>query len=133
MGGLGCVSFIGAHRAARCVARPCWDGTVCKDPVRKASCTLLSHVGPNREDSVEVGLAGNGMLDSRSYVPPCINERATFMAPKAWASSSPIRSAKIRRSKHLVRLTFRPRRWKPAPEGRSPPLLVLPAALGHCD
>ena len=59
-----------------------WDGTVCQDPVGNASCILLRNVGPKREDSVEVGLAGKGMLDS-SYVPPCINERATFMAPKA--------------------------------------------------
>lgn len=59
-----------------------WDGTVCQDPVGNASCILLKNVGPNREDAREVSLAGKGMLDGRSYVPPCINERATFMAPK---------------------------------------------------
>lgn len=59
-----------------------WDGTVCQDPVGNASCILLKNVGPNREDRVELSLAGKGMLAGGSYIPPCINERATFMAPK---------------------------------------------------
>jgi AAA domain/UvrD-like helicase C-terminal domain len=66
-----------------------WDGTVCRDPAGNASCILLKNVGPNREDDLEVQLAGQGVLDGRSYVPPCINERATFMAPKALSVVKP--------------------------------------------
>jgi hypothetical protein len=60
-----------------------WNGTVCQDPTGNASCILLKNIGPNRDDSVESTMASRHMAElSGGYVPPCIDERATFMSPK---------------------------------------------------
>src|SRR5436190_58228 len=61
-----------------------WDGSVCKDPLGNSSCILLKNVGPNRNDAAEVAMAGRPMTEVRgdSYVPPCMNERVTFMSEK---------------------------------------------------
>jgi hypothetical protein len=63
-----------------------WDGTICQDPTGNASCILLKNVGPKRDDAIESTTAGQHIAElSSGYVPPCIDERATFMSPKRLA------------------------------------------------
>ncbi len=58
-----------------------WNGTICGDPVNNASCLRLRNIHDRRDDAVEVELAGSRIdeLDRRDH-PPCLAERATFMA-----------------------------------------------------
>ncbi len=58
-----------------------WNGTICGDPVNNASCLRLRNIHERRDDAVEVKLAGKRIdeLERRDH-PPCLAERATFMA-----------------------------------------------------
>ena len=58
-----------------------WNGTVCADPVNNASCLRLHNIHERRDDSVEVELHGRRIDELEpSHQPPCVAERATFMA-----------------------------------------------------
>ena len=58
-----------------------WNGTVCADPVNNASCLRLANIHERRDDRVEVRLRGRRIDElERSQQPPCVAERATFMA-----------------------------------------------------
>ena len=58
-----------------------WNGTVCADPVNNASCLRLHNIHERRDDSVEVKLHGRRIDELEpSNQPPCVAERATFMA-----------------------------------------------------
>lgn len=58
-----------------------WNGTVCGDPVNNASCLRLANIHERRDDAVEMRVRGRRLddLDVAEH-PPCLSERATFMA-----------------------------------------------------
>lgn len=59
-----------------------WRGAVCADPVANSSCLRLANIHTRRDDAVEVRIAGHSLQDlSPTELPPCVAERATFMAP----------------------------------------------------
>ena len=58
-----------------------WNGTVCTDPGNNASCLRLHNIHERRDDGVEVELRGRRIDELEpSRQPPCVAERATFMA-----------------------------------------------------
>jgi len=57
-----------------------WDQFICNDPLGNSSCTLLSNVGPRRDDAYEVAHAGAGIDSLDQDRLPCLSERATFMS-----------------------------------------------------
>lgn len=59
-----------------------WGGTVCGDPIANSACLRLTNIHRRRDDKVEVRLAGRSIEAlSHAESPPCVAERATFMAP----------------------------------------------------
>lgn len=69
-----------------------WDGTVCTDPVNNASCLRLSKIHEGRDDGAEVKIRGSRIDNlNRSELPPCVEERAAFMAdfPITWWAKHP--------------------------------------------
>jgi hypothetical protein len=59
-----------------------WRGSVCNDPVANSACLRLANIHMRRDDAVEVQLAGRSVEElSPAQQPPCVAERATFMAP----------------------------------------------------
>jgi hypothetical protein len=58
-----------------------WDGTICSDPVNNASCLRLRNIHARRDDELESRLSGKRIdnLEPQQH-PPCVAERATFMA-----------------------------------------------------
>ncbi|MDE0308501.1 MAG: ATP-dependent RecD-like DNA helicase [Acidiferrobacterales bacterium] len=59
-----------------------WDGTVCKNPERNTSCLKLINIANLKDESEEQALAGQSLVDmDANQLPPCVMERATFMAP----------------------------------------------------
>ena len=59
-----------------------WAGTVCARPLDNSSCLILPRIGEGRRDEVE-GRCASRRLDEldRADLPPCVSERASFMAP----------------------------------------------------
>lgn len=59
-----------------------WQGTVCKKPRDNGSCVALPEIAESKKDEAEACIAGR-RFDSLNPAefPPCIKERATFMAP----------------------------------------------------
>jgi hypothetical protein len=58
-----------------------WNGTVCNDPVNNGSCLRLGNIHERRNDEVEVKVSGRRIDELNQFeVPPCVAERATFMA-----------------------------------------------------
>ena len=59
-----------------------WDGTVCSRPLDNTSCLALKQIGASRRDEFEKGSAGKRLDDLvPADWPPCVLERASFMAP----------------------------------------------------
>jgi hypothetical protein len=58
-----------------------WNGTICADPTNNASCLRLRNIHERRDDVVELNLRGTRLdeMSPRDH-PPCLAERATFMA-----------------------------------------------------
>ena len=61
-----------------------WTGGVCARPLDNTSCLILPRIGAGRRDEVEDRCAGRRLdeLDA-GELPPCVGERASFMAPFA--------------------------------------------------
>ncbi len=58
-----------------------WNGTICKCPGRNTSCLKLKNIADNKDEAKETPLAGRSLSElSPSEFPPCVKERATFMA-----------------------------------------------------
>lgn len=59
-----------------------WMGTVCARPLENTSCLALPRIGAGRCDEAEARCAGKRFdeLDV-TRLPPCVGERASFMAP----------------------------------------------------
>src|SRR5690348_6362980 len=59
-----------------------WDGTVCRRPVENAACLVLKNIRDGRDDGAEEKRAGRTWSELEpGELPPCIGERAGFMAP----------------------------------------------------
>ena len=59
-----------------------WTGTVCNRPAANAACRVLSRIAESKNDTAEASIAGQSFSDlSQDQLPPCIAERASFMAP----------------------------------------------------
>lgn len=58
-----------------------WNGSICQCPGRNTSCLKLKNIADSKDEAVEMPLAGKSIRDlpATSY-PPCVKERATFMA-----------------------------------------------------
>ncbi len=59
-----------------------WQGTVCSKPRDNGACVVLPEIAEAKRDEVEACIAGR-RFDSlqEDELPPCVKERATFMAP----------------------------------------------------
>ena len=58
-----------------------WDGRVCANPIGNSSCLRLQQIAKSRDDVAELRLAGKTWKQIRpEELPPCANERASFMA-----------------------------------------------------
>ena len=59
-----------------------WTGTVCNRPAANTACRVLSRIAESKNDTAEASIAGQSFSDlSQDQLPPCIAERASFMAP----------------------------------------------------
>ena len=59
-----------------------WDGRVCTAPRLNGACLKLKRIAESRNDEAEESVAGSSIKDlSQEKWPPCIAERAGFMAP----------------------------------------------------
>lgn len=62
-----------------------WNGTICQCPGRNTSCLKLNNIADNKDEAAEQPLAGKSLKDiPPSQFPPCVKERATFMADFAF-------------------------------------------------
>lgn len=59
-----------------------WDGRVCRQPEANTACMVLVNIGEKRRDEHEAKCAGQQIdqLPEKDW-PPCVEERATFLAP----------------------------------------------------
>lgn len=91
-----------------------WNGAVCSDPARNTSCVLLNNIGENRNDKLEQSAAGLPFHEVVGTLPPCVEERVTFLSP------------------HTVHIPKKhPYGWTTALAGVSEAALTLPAWSVH--
>jgi hypothetical protein len=62
-----------------------WTGTVCHKPMLNSACLCLKNIGAKKKEEAEEAIKGQTIesLEERQD-PPCVMERATFMAPFAF-------------------------------------------------
>lgn len=59
-----------------------WRGTVCKKPRDNGACVVLPEIAETKSDEAEMCVAGRRFDEiEESKWPPCLKERASFMAP----------------------------------------------------
>ncbi len=59
-----------------------WAGSVCNRPSANTACRALPRIAENKDDAAEECIKGKSLVDlSPDQLPPCITERANFMAP----------------------------------------------------
>lgn len=59
-----------------------WAGTICKRPASNTACRSLKHIAEKKDDGAEAKLAGASLKNLPfDQLPPCVVERANFMAP----------------------------------------------------
>src|ERR1041384_6714919 len=58
-----------------------WNGSVCNSPAHNTSCLKLVNIADSKNEISEQQLRGKSLrdLDVKDF-PPCVKERATFMA-----------------------------------------------------
>ena len=64
-----------------------WNGSVCKEPKFNTACLKLKNISDSKEDDVEEsvkGLSFEDLVAQDVQFPPCVNERASFMADFAF-------------------------------------------------
>lgn len=62
-----------------------WNGSVCECPGRNTSCLKLKNIFENKDEQAEAAVAGKSIKNLTSaQFPPCVKERATFMADFAF-------------------------------------------------
>ncbi len=59
-----------------------WDGTVCRKPRDNAACICLPAIREQRDDAWEESVAGRAVAELGEKLPPCVRERACFMAQR---------------------------------------------------
>ncbi len=58
-----------------------WNGSVCACPATNTACLKLKNIFENKDEATETPIAGRSLKDIEpSQFPPCVKERATFMA-----------------------------------------------------
>jgi hypothetical protein len=62
-----------------------WNGSVCKCPARNTACLKLANIAEKKNEEAEEKLKTRSIrdLDQKDF-PPCVSERATFMADFAF-------------------------------------------------
>lgn len=59
-----------------------WAGSVCNRPSANTACRVLQNIAESKDDAAEECVKGKSLADlSPEEFPPCIAERANFMAP----------------------------------------------------
>ena len=59
-----------------------WNGTVCAEPGSNTACRSLARIAEAKDDTEENDVGGCTFVDlARDKLPPCVEERAGFMAP----------------------------------------------------
>ncbi|MDE0002598.1 MAG: AAA family ATPase [Rhodospirillaceae bacterium] len=59
-----------------------WAGIVCNKPSGNMACRVLPRISESKDDTAEENIAGQSFSElSPEQLPPCISERANFMAP----------------------------------------------------
>ena len=59
-----------------------WAGTVCARPRDNSSCLVLPRIGTGRRDDFEARCSSQRFDElDHADLPPCVGERASFMAP----------------------------------------------------
>ena len=64
-----------------------WTGTVCKQPKYNTACLKLKGIADSKDEAAEESVCGQTIVqlqESGIRLPPCVNERATFMADFAY-------------------------------------------------
>lgn len=62
-----------------------WNGTICNQPTLNSACLCLRNIGAKKREDVEEQLRGRSLDDlPEERFPPCVMDRATFMAPFAF-------------------------------------------------
>ena len=62
-----------------------WSGTICQHPRNNTACIRLKNISDAKDDEREEGDKGESIKDFMpGDYPPCVKERATFMAPFAF-------------------------------------------------
>ena len=63
-----------------------WNGTVCQCPARNTSCLKLKNIFESKDEHAEAAVAGRSIKElEQAQFPPCVEERATFMADFAFS------------------------------------------------
>ena len=58
-----------------------WAGTVCNRPTANTACRVLPRISESKDDPAEEAVAGQSFAElSPDELPPCVSERAGFMA-----------------------------------------------------
>ena len=60
-----------------------WNGSVCKEPKFNTACLKLKNISDSKDEHVEEsvkGLSFEDLIARDIQLPPCVNERASFMA-----------------------------------------------------
>ena len=60
-----------------------WNGSVCNDPKFNTACLKLKNISDSKDEKAEEAVKGSSFQDLLARdvpFPPCVNERATFMA-----------------------------------------------------
>ncbi|MCP5557686.1 MAG: AAA family ATPase [Verrucomicrobiaceae bacterium] len=82
-----------------------WIGTVCNKPTLNSACLCLKNIGEKKREADEETVRGQSVesLDEAQY-PPCVMERATFMAPFAFTKhhSHPYTQSSPKTHSHFV-------------------------------
>jgi hypothetical protein len=61
-----------------------WEGSICADPLANGACLRLGRIATERDDALEVSLAGKPWSELPQVdLPPCSAERAGFMSKQA--------------------------------------------------
>lgn len=59
-----------------------WTGRICQNPVDNISCLVLARIREDKDDQQEAALGGKSWDELQPrQLPPCVSERAGFMAP----------------------------------------------------
>lgn len=68
-----------------------WNGTVCQEPRFNTACLKLKGISESKDEDHEDELRGQSveqLLEAGKRLPPCVKERATFMAPFAFTRTT---------------------------------------------